>query len=438
MDSRLEPKGTSSSSLPLLPEIWQAIFDDLPFWWNNVSNIRLSCKTFAILAKPMAFRYFVLYPFVNGGYSSQRFLPTRDVVARTMARLEFWASEEIACHVRGITLRPLRSNTPRDIEADGDHLLRALFQVLPRFINIREFNGQTFPIDDFAMNQLCKLGNLRRLNLDRTSIAAATPARGTLRLCNLTYTTGCLNDTNKEQDKSNTHWLLVAHPDHIQHVNLSIWYPSVAEHFVDFLVTTKTVQYLTELHMPHSDTLIRLLISALSSVDSCPLKRLEFVRSYETHNEPLSDFGSISIPCLRTYVGPHQFLLSFVPGKTIRHLHLSGLGRSEFSDPSALLYTFRHLPKSITHVKDLSLKVTLITQDVLDAIFSRCLQLEQLWCTADPTPQSIDEGPIDVSDVENSLEVRLAAPQHNRDKTLKILVIRMLAMAFSPWHYLRV
>jgi hypothetical protein len=40
----------------------------------------------------MAFWRLFFFPFVSGQYDRQRFLPAKDIAERSMARLEFWAS----------------------------------------------------------------------------------------------------------------------------------------------------------------------------------------------------------------------------------------------------------------------------------------------------------------------------------------------------------
>ena len=90
-----------------------------------------------------------------------------------------------------------------DNKADSDQLLAAFLHVLPNFVNVREFNCQVLPFDNFAMTQLCKLTNLRTIDLDGSSVTAATLTPAALRLHSLTYTTGNSNDTNIEQDKTN-------------------------------------------------------------------------------------------------------------------------------------------------------------------------------------------------------------------------------------------
>ena len=106
------------------------------------------------------------------------------------------------------------------------------------------------------------------------------------------------------------------------------------------------------------------------------------------HSEPLPNFGSVEVPSLQTYSGPHQLLRSVVPGCAIRHAYLCGLGMSEYSDPSTLLRTLRHLPDSIGNLQVLSLHVTYVTVEILEIVFSRCISLENLFISADPRPQT--------------------------------------------------
>jgi hypothetical protein len=318
---------------------------------GGVPNIRLTCKMFALLGKPMAFRCFIFYPLVI--WRGNPLLPVQKAIARDMKHLEFWASDEISCHVREIRLSHTSEVSP--LKADKERLLDAFFDFLPNFINVQTFKCWDVSFDDFALRQLCRLDNLQTLDLHRTSVIAAAPARAALRLNSLKYTAG----ENR--------------------------YHSVAENFLSFLAATQTMRCVTEILVPHSDALIRLLVSALSCVTSSTLKRLELARSFNADNEPLSNLGSVLVPSLHTYIGPHQFLLSFVPGNAIHTLYLSGLGGNVFSDPNSLVDTLRCLPSdSIANLTKLSVGVTRLTQDVLDIICSRCFQLRSLSFLINP------------------------------------------------------
>ncbi|KIM82804.1 hypothetical protein PILCRDRAFT_456872 [Piloderma croceum F 1598] len=363
-------KTSLTASPTLLPEIWQLIFDADPLIGERFSNIRLTCKTFAILTRPMAFRYFCLHLNTLGQSTVQPMLPSKqDVVARSIARLEFWATDETARHVRRIELALW--NLDRNINEEADRVLGAFFQVLSRFANVQTFNCPAIPFDDFALDQLCRLKNLRTLELTGSSIIAANPARAraALRLRSLTY---MIDHTYYH--KNNGEWLLVAHLDHIQHVGLSIRHVDVAKNFLHVSMTMNTAQHITALCIPYSNAIIGPLVLALLRTQPCRLRRLEIQHvTSEAADGPI--FESVSVPSLHTYIGPHQCLLAFLPGEGIQTIQLRGWGGLGYADPTTLAHTLRSLPNSIANLEKLHLEVTCMARDVLEIICARFLHL---------------------------------------------------------------
>ena len=392
--TRLHRK-TSFQMVPLLPEIWQAIFENETLIRDGFSNIRLTCKTFAALAQPIAFRYFHLNP----GFVQHNSPTMQDGIARNMARLGFWATDEIACHVREIRVHRLVERGWGVQKGDRDPVLDNFFRVLPRFTNAQKLSCHTILFEDFALDQLYRLKNLRTLDLYESSVKGVIPARAqALRLRSLTIVDE-IQDYSQERDKTSVEWLLFIHPDHIQHVDLTFWDPEVAKDFLRFSMTTDTAQYVTDMSIPHSDALVRLLISALSCSQPCRLRKLAFEQAYDALNGPAP---SVSVPSLHTYRGPHQSLLPFLPGEAIHDLSL-GVAPEwiGFADPATLADTLRHLPNSIANVKNLSLSLTRMTRDVLEIVCSRCVSLQNFSCRICQT--------FDLSNIDMAHDVRLAA-----------------------------
>jgi hypothetical protein len=383
---------TSLTASPtLLPEIWQLIFEADPLICGRLSNIRLTCKTFAILAQPMAFRRFRIQLNSNG--QGQPMFPSKQDV---IARLNFLATDEIARHVRQIDL------TLWFLDKNADLVLRTFFQLLSRFTNVQTFCCHAVSFDDFALDQLCRLNNLRTLVLSESSITAVNPARAraALRLRSLTYVIHDGYRYDQQRHKKNGEWLLVAHLDHIQHVELTIWRPKVARIFLHVSLTMNTAQHITDLCIPYSDAIIEVLVSALSCTQPCRLRKLEILHS--TSEAPSGPaFESVSVPSLREYIGPHQCLLAFLPGESIQDIQLRGSGGSGFADPTTLAYTLHSLPDSIANVEALYLTVTCMTRDVLEIICARFLHLRHLTYKTSL--------PFDLSDDYMERDVRLAA-----------------------------
>lgn len=386
---------TSLTASPtLFPEIWQLIFEADPLTGGRFSDIRLTCKTFAILAQPMAFRRFCLR-LKNFGSTSQPMLPSKqDMVPRSTARLEFWATDEIARHVRQIQLA--LGDLNRNLNEEADRVLRAFFQVLSRFANVQTFSCHAIPFDDFALDQLWGLKNLRTLELIGSSIVAVNPARAraALRLRSLTYK---IDDSYCYT--GNRELLLVTHLDDIQHVGLSILRANVAAYFLHVSMTMNTVQHITDLCIPYSNAIIGLLVSALSCTQPCRLRRLEIQNiSSEAPGGPIF-FESVSIPSLHEYIGPHPCLLAFLPGESIQDMRLRGWYGN--ADPTTLAHTLRNLPDSIANLEKLYLEVTCMTRDVLEIICARFLNLRH-WTYSTSLP-------FDLSDDYMERDVRLAS-----------------------------
>ncbi|KAJ7755256.1 hypothetical protein B0H16DRAFT_1458795 [Mycena metata] len=112
-------------------ELWREILCHLPR--NALQNGSLVCHTFFALSRPFLFADFYFHVGQGPrGRAAGRTLAEDGV--RALERLDFWSSNDIAPLVRSCTL---------GYHADGDNLplFDAFFDRLPRFNNLRTFEG---------------------------------------------------------------------------------------------------------------------------------------------------------------------------------------------------------------------------------------------------------------------------------------------------------
>ncbi|EGN92594.1 hypothetical protein SERLA73DRAFT_146817, partial [Serpula lacrymans var. lacrymans S7.3] len=107
MDMTLAPMAppTFSPRGHLLPEIWLGVFNQLPR--QNIRDVTLTCHSFRHLAQPLLFRSLSFCPFLVDGQNN-RVLPKREILERTMAKLQFCSSDRIshAIHTCKVFSRP--------------------------------------------------------------------------------------------------------------------------------------------------------------------------------------------------------------------------------------------------------------------------------------------------------------------------------------------
>src|ERR1700685_3815693 len=165
--SRIRSSVRSSKRQLLPPEVWLAVLELGDLESNDISNVRLTCRSFAALGKIQAFSSFKVSPFVLvADPVNYRLSLGNDPAAQCLKRLEFFASDDIAPLVRHCKMESMYTKkiaSMIDSKGDANSLIDAVFRTLPRFFNLNRLDCDHIPFSDQALSQLCQLPKLRTL-----------------------------------------------------------------------------------------------------------------------------------------------------------------------------------------------------------------------------------------------------------------------------------
>ncbi|KAJ7896692.1 hypothetical protein B0H14DRAFT_3605134 [Mycena olivaceomarginata] len=145
----------SSPNLP--PELWSETFKGLPS--KALISLHATSHQFHQIARPLLFGEFHFHPFHVQEGASSRYSDQLDV-DRNTKRLEFWTSPAVAPFVRGCTFSAFCRS--RD---DPSPVFATFFRLLPNLCNLKEVNCVMVRFDRAAVQALCTLSNLARVQL---------------------------------------------------------------------------------------------------------------------------------------------------------------------------------------------------------------------------------------------------------------------------------
>ncbi|KIM84436.1 hypothetical protein PILCRDRAFT_382599 [Piloderma croceum F 1598] len=309
----LRPKLTSNrfsqrKPVVLPPELWQAIFEDLSL--QDVSNVRLTCKTFADLAKAQAF----------SNYNSLPYMPDRDSLSR---RVEWWTSESISPLVRQCSIKSTRlwaCDDPSGIPDGGnlvDPIYNDFFQLLPRFVNTQRLHCRNIVFSDLVLTQLCQLESLTTLEID-SCIMIASVRPPMLKVINFLFKTSAHLLKYSATRENPRGWLEVLHPDYIRRIHIDIHNP----HVVDLRAPSLPKANCSQADL---DSIRRHVIMIVSHPTALEELVIEGWYEQDVHLE-----RSIPMLSLRVYNGPSQLFTALLIGKGLHTLSLHGDPRAAF------------------------------------------------------------------------------------------------------------
>ncbi|KAJ7062677.1 hypothetical protein C8F01DRAFT_1368417 [Mycena amicta] len=167
----------------LVDDIWLEIADMLPH--AALANISLTNRRFRRLSKALLFANFDFHPYtlVTALGVTQPRLPHADA-RRMTERLEFWCSDPIALHLRG--LRPGSRSLPSKVVDAEDWsspignetpfiLLEAFFQSLDRFKRLRALTLRVLDLHYPTLISSCPALELNHLAVEHCNVAGFIP-----------------------------------------------------------------------------------------------------------------------------------------------------------------------------------------------------------------------------------------------------------------------
>jgi hypothetical protein len=161
-------------------EVWLDILEAIWMAPEELSAIRLVCKSFGNLVKPHLFRAFTIRPDLSGRgiyspggvFETPALITTENALAAIIKRLEFLSSPEIAPLVKRFCVYPQSYPESLEMEADHDAILDYVFERLPRFIHLQTLYCENIPFNDYALRQLCQMEYLEELKLRECCLTA--------------------------------------------------------------------------------------------------------------------------------------------------------------------------------------------------------------------------------------------------------------------------
>ncbi|KAF7357248.1 hypothetical protein MSAN_01319800 [Mycena sanguinolenta] len=151
-------------------EVWLEIFSILER--SHLFALRYVSRSFQRIAGPFIFKHFHFHPYAGlGGHTTGNFLlPSEAKIRRTVRRLRFWASENVAPLVKECTVSPWDGWQGYTSCNGGDMLLCTFIELLPRFTNLRKFGSSSVKFTQPFVDALGSLPNLKEIDVGRCSI----------------------------------------------------------------------------------------------------------------------------------------------------------------------------------------------------------------------------------------------------------------------------
>lgn len=356
-------------------ELWLAIFENGGLSPRDILNVRLTCRTFAALAKAQAFSLFTFQPFVELQRTYGRQPLSNHMFARQSERLEYWTSESIAPLVRWCIIYPVFDVSLPIDEDQSDHgpLLDGFFRILPRFTVLQRLDCRHIPFSDLALSQLCRLGELMTLKLCDCVITANTMPTP-LKVRDVSFTS--CDTFSTSEDRGNVGWLDVTHPEHIRRICIAFSARRIAS--LRGIMTRRTPNLYAD-----SGTEIDCVNRHLALILSHPTTLEELCiqvdswRGEETETE-LSTFR-IPMRSLRIYEGSPHFMNWLTTGEPLRVLTLNHPELNPYTAPNILL---RGLQRQSRSIHSLTVRVTDVPETFFKTLFAEYLQLKELAIVA--------------------------------------------------------
>ena len=378
--SKIYSKIRSPKRRSLPPEVWLAVFEVGDLGVDDMSNVRLTCSSFAALGKIQAFSSFKISPFLLTAHSiNYRASFDIDHTVRRLKRLEFWTSDDIAPLVRHCRIEPQtythELESIIDTRKDAKALIDTVFQALPRFLNMNRLECRHCAISDQVLSQLCQLKKLRTLEVRDCTVTAKAAPQPRLEITNIYFNSYC-SACGSVDERGDLGWLDLLNPEPIRRIFISFSKPEVIH-----LRGIATRRSLYDLSAPESDAVSRHIISILSHPSALEeLTISPYVQgSCEVDLEPPGDYvlGALSLPSLRDYNGPHQILSWVATGPNLRKAKLGALDNTPYIVSSALLKTIQR--ETIGNfIQSLTIRVDDIPDVLLMAINSRFTHIKFL------------------------------------------------------------
>lgn len=277
-------------SLPY--ELWLSVFEQDPLSHDDGFHIRLTCKSFATLARALVFRRFNFRP--SGTVSDES-------VNHDAARLTFWSSDAIAPFVRECAIF---SKINHETQL---HIM--FFHVLPVFVNVSFFQCQGIRFDDFALNRTAQLKELKTIVLD-DCIVVVKDRPAILEIPNVHFGSDAV-PSDGEVHRGAYGWMDILCPTSTRRLTLKFAEPH--PWCLRGIMTARSPSHINnrDCFAQHFARIIK-HPTALEALVVQPFRKCA--------NKHLPLIPGTRVPTLREYRGPPELLDCFAPGEGLRSL----------------------------------------------------------------------------------------------------------------------
>ncbi|KAJ7257179.1 hypothetical protein B0H12DRAFT_1070511 [Mycena haematopus] len=285
-------------------EVWTEIFRVNTLERSHFISLHRVSRSLHRISRPLAllFKHFAFHPYaVPGSRLTDNFLIPGEVeIKRTIRRLRFWASDDVAPLVRECTVSPC------DIEdegreryvscSDGDMLLCAFFELLPRFATLGKL--------EFFYVKF----NLKEIELGKFSVDEAVTTDLHLKAAKISF-------SHEEDVLGVQRWLSIIDRQMLTHLSLSPFRPAMAFLNIDTAL------------FPNVETpeiCIYSLADDIMALHRFPAVRTLHLSVYYPRNFPIP--ARSLFPILDTFCGPLELLILLDSRATPQRLQIDNCG----------------------------------------------------------------------------------------------------------------
>ncbi|KAJ6450070.1 hypothetical protein C8R45DRAFT_121462 [Mycena sanguinolenta] len=320
-------------------EVWLQVFGILDR--SDLISLHSVSRSFHRISRPLLFKHFCFHPYAAVPYSftTHEFLIPGEVeIKRTIRRLRFWASDNVAYLVKGCTVAPreITSGQRGGYAAcrDGDVLLRILFDVLPRFTNLRKLSSSSIAFKPRFIDAVQSLPNLKEIELGRCAVDEGVAAGHQLKVEKFSFLDA---DRYRHESVGAQRWLSVVDRQMLTHLSL----------LSGTAVTTILNSDTDTSAFPNVVTLaidVNRLERGMVALHRFPAVRAVRISMYI---EPPHSSTASFFPLLERYYGPPEFLVLLDSRAPLRRLQLEQCRPAQVEQ---ILHPCAHTLRSVTTV----------------------------------------------------------------------------------------
>ncbi|KAJ7107728.1 hypothetical protein C8R44DRAFT_986882 [Mycena epipterygia] len=348
-------------------ELWLEVFHHLPR--DALKDVSLARRTFCCLSRPLLFTDFDFHPYAIAVNSARALcLPSAEEIERSLERLHFWCSTDIAPLVRSCRITPLVENRGPGwnvFPTDTPYiLLAAFFERLPCFTRLQRLSARDVHFTQIGMANLYLLPALVHLDIISCKVTAGETIEPTSRAAGLSSFS--LQNNGAGMD----HWLPFLRPEHLREIKVRC-NPRLFDETMATLPAFPHVRKLTANIALSTRTLLKFLAVEVLYNGS----RISHDRS-----DPDVQTSRL-VPVLKEYTGFHENLHLFLPAASLSRLtmrycknphelmtQLQGMGTTQnitsldasFGDMNHT--SFDILCNFFTHLTELHLRILLYVE----------------------------------------------------------------------------